>query len=143
MEETQVARASQNASVFPSENLQKRSLFGVPGNLGNLRPNRDRRSKRVTPTPENFSAVGPHFPFLTTLSLLPRRQYLTGSHHRTLVRFTSLRTGNPVCHMGSASALLQAQSDLVSLWAVVLAQCDLETLWSRQTRRDRGSERNR
>ena len=30
--------------------------------------------------------------------------------------------------MGSASTLLQAQSDLVSLWAVVLAQCELGTL---------------
>ena len=44
MEETEVARAGQNASVFPSENIYNRSLFGVSGNLGHLRPKMDRRS---------------------------------------------------------------------------------------------------
>ena len=94
MQETEVsAQASQNASVFPSEGIPERSLFGVWQSWQSEAKDEPAfKFKRATPTPENLSAVGPLF-YLKTPSLLPRRQYLTGSQHRTLVRFRSLRTG--------------------------------------------------
>lgn len=96
-------------SVSPSENLQGEISIRCLWPSWQSEAKDERAFKRATPTPENLSAVGP-LSYLTTPSLLPRRQYLTGSHHRTLVRFRSLRTGNPACHMGSAPALLHAQS---------------------------------
>ncbi len=44
IQETEMARTGQNASIFPSANLHERSLLGVSGNLDNLRPKTNRRS---------------------------------------------------------------------------------------------------
>ena len=115
MQETEVAGTSTvkmlMLSVFPSENFPKRDLSLILRWFWQSEAKDAPAFKGATPTPENISAVGPLF-YLTTPSLLPRRQYLTGSHHRTLVRFRSLRTGSPGCHMGSASALLHSQSKI-------------------------------